>query len=179
MATEGKSLDLDSYEVCEEKSLDKNTVCEEKPLDKNEDEFDPTEFLEALKLFDIHGTGVIYTSELGDMMRSHGQNPTPEELLELIEKVHAKDRKDIDFPEFLTIMAERIFDEKTMKDLATAYDVFDKNCNGYLSLKELEDVINNLGEKLSKEEIAKKLKDGDINKDGKITFEGFKLAILS
>ena len=45
------------------------------------------EFREAFLLFDKDGDGTITTIELGTVMRSLGQNPTEEELQEMINEV--------------------------------------------------------------------------------------------
>lgn len=46
-----------------------------------------TEFKAAFDMFDTDGGGDISTKELGTVMRMLGQNPTREELAEIIEEV--------------------------------------------------------------------------------------------
>lgn len=45
------------------------------------------EFLEAFEIFDKDGDGTISTDELGLVLRSIGQNPTSDELKDLIKMV--------------------------------------------------------------------------------------------
>ena len=52
------------------------------------------EFREAFSLFDRDGDGTITTKELGTVMKSLGQNPTDQELLEMIEEVDADGEQD-------------------------------------------------------------------------------------
>lgn len=47
----------------------------------------PLDFKEAFSLFDKSGTGYITTKELGNLMRTLGQNPTEEELQDIINDV--------------------------------------------------------------------------------------------
>ena len=47
------------------------------------------EFKEAFSLFDKDGDGTITTKELGTVMRSLGQNPTEQELQDMINEVDA------------------------------------------------------------------------------------------
>ena len=46
-----------------------------------------SEIHEAFQLFDKDGSGVISTKELGMAMRSLGQNPTEDQLMEMINEV--------------------------------------------------------------------------------------------
>jgi len=66
------------------------------------------EFKEAFALFDKDGDGSITTKELGTVMRSLGQNPTEAELQDMINEVDSDQNGDIDFGEFLTMMAKKV-----------------------------------------------------------------------
>ena len=55
---------------------------------------DDSELKEAFSLFDKDGDGTISTKELGTVMRSLGQNPTSQELQDMINEVDA----DGEFP---------------------------------------------------------------------------------
>ena len=46
-----------------------------------------TEFREAFSLFDKDGDGTITTKELGTVMRSLGQNPSEDELQDMVNEV--------------------------------------------------------------------------------------------
>ena len=63
------------------------------------------EFKETFCLFDKDGDGTITTKDLGNVMRSLGQNPTEAELQEMINEVDADGVGAIDFPQFLVLMA--------------------------------------------------------------------------
>ncbi|KAI8391189.1 uncharacterized protein BYT42DRAFT_555980 [Radiomyces spectabilis] len=62
-------------------------------------------------------------------------------------------------------------------ELMECFKAFDKNQDGQISRKELEEVLNKLGEKLSPDEIKNMMEDADTNKDGYIDFEEFKKII--
>jgi Ca2+-binding EF-hand superfamily protein len=51
--------------------------------------------------------GTITTKELGTVMRSLGQNPTVEELQDMINEVDADGNGTIDFPEFLNLISRK------------------------------------------------------------------------
>ena len=46
-----------------------------------------TDFQEAFRMFDGNGDGVITARELGDVMRTLGENPTEPELLDIMNEV--------------------------------------------------------------------------------------------
>eukprot|EP00058_Branchiostoma_floridae_P007764 XP_002593252.1 hypothetical protein BRAFLDRAFT_124868 [Branchiostoma floridae] len=125
-----------------------------------------SEFKEAFSLFDKDGDGVITTKELGTVMRSLGQNPTEVELTDMINEVDTDGNGTIDFPEFLTMMARKMEEVDSENELREAFQVFDKDRNGYISAAELRHVMTNLGEKLTDEEVDEMIREADIDGDG-------------
>lgn len=63
---------------------------------------------ETFKMFDKDGDGTISAKELGIVMRQLGLNPTEDELLEMIQEVDEDGNGEINFTEFLTIMAHKM-----------------------------------------------------------------------
>lgn len=57
------------------------------------------EFKEAFMMFDKDGSGTINTKELGVAMRSLGQNPTEQEILEMINEIDLDGNGIVEFPE--------------------------------------------------------------------------------
>merc|ERR1712187_257583 len=70
--------------------------------------------------------GTITTKQLGTIMRSLGQNPTPAELQDMINEVDADGNGTIDFPEFLSLMARKMKDTDCEEELIEAFKVFDR-----------------------------------------------------
>jgi hypothetical protein len=85
----------------------------------------------------------------------------------------------IDFPEFLTLMARKMKDTDSEKDILEAFRVFDKDCNGLISAAELPHIMNSLGEKLTDDEIDEMLQEADIDGDGYINYENFVRMMMS
>ncbi|XP_053388872.1 uncharacterized protein LOC123524074 [Mercenaria mercenaria] len=132
------------------------------------------EFKEAFALFDKDASGTISTEELGTVMRSLGQNPTDTELRDMINEVDIDGNGEIDFGEFLEMMAKRCHDHPDpQRELREAFNVFDKDGDGFISAEELRVVMTNLGEKLTKKEVDEMLREADINGDGKIDYDEF------
>jgi calmodulin len=68
--------------------------------------------------------------------------------------------------------------EKTMKEadidqkILDAFREFDKDGNGFISAAELRQVMTNLGEKLTDEEVDEIMKEADTDGDGQINYKG-------
>merc|ERR1711976_83056 len=137
------------------------------------------EFKEAFSLFDKDGDGTITTKELGTVMRSLGQNPTEAELQDMINEVDADGNGDIDFPEFLTMMARKMKETDSEDEIKEAFKVFDKDGNGFISGAELRHVMTNLGEKLTDEEVDEMIREADIDGDGQVNYEEFVKMMMS
>ena len=88
------------------------------------------EFKEAFTLFDKDGDGTISTKELETVMTSLGQKPTLAELEMMIKEVDIDGNGEIDFGEFLTMMAKKLKETDLEEDIREAFRVFDKQNSG-------------------------------------------------
>jgi len=59
------------------------------------------------------------------------------------------------------------------QELREAFKVFDKNGDGKISAEELKEVMGNLGETLTEDEIGQMIMEADTNKDGYVDYEEF------
>ncbi|MED6145816.1 translation elongation factor EF1B gamma [Stylosanthes scabra] len=129
---------------------------------------------EAFGLFDKDGDGCITVEELATVIRSLDQNPSEEELQDMITEVDADGNGTIEFDEFLNLMAKKIKDtDDAEEELKEAFKVFDKDQNGFISASELRHVMINLGEKLTDEEVEQMIKEADLDGDGQVNYDEF------
>ena len=79
----------------------------------------------------------------------------------------------IEFPEFCKHMKSQYKspDEKS-EELKAAFQIFDKDDNKFISADELMNLMKNLGDCLTEEEAQAMIDVADINKDGKIDYNG-------
>jgi calmodulin len=81
-------------------------------------------FKEQFSLFDEDGDGTVNTKELGTVLRALGQNPTKQEIQEMINEVDDDGSGEIEFAEFCKLMEKRaaLFDdhEEELKEVALA-----------------------------------------------------------
>uniref|UniRef100_A0A8C8RKG8 Troponin C, slow skeletal and cardiac muscles n=1 Tax=Pelusios castaneus TaxID=367368 RepID=A0A8C8RKG8_9SAUR len=136
----------------------------------------PLEFKAAFDIFVLGAEdGCISTKELGKVMRMLGQNPTPEELQEMIDEVDEDGSGTVDFDEFLVMMVRCMKDDskgKSEEELSDLFRMFDKNADGYIDLDELKIMLQATGETITEDDIEELMKDGDKNNDGKIDYDG-------
>ena len=67
---------------------------------------------------------------------------------------------------------EELSDEK-LTELRAAFDVFDKDKSGSISIKELGTMLRTFGQNLTKLELIKMIEEIDENKDGTVDFKEF------
>ena len=82
----------------------------EASMDENNLEFNFTpeqiaEFRQAFDLFDLDGNGTISAGELSNVMGAIGHNPTHEELMEMINEGDVNGDNELEFKEFVAMMA--------------------------------------------------------------------------
>lgn len=63
--------------------------------------------------------------------------------------------------------------ENAEEEMREAFQIFDSDGNGKITSEELRLIMENLGEKLTDEEIDDMVKEADIDGDGEINYEEF------
>ena len=136
------------------------------------------EYKEAFQLFDKDNDGKITEEELGIVMRALGCNPTEQDIKDIVSE-HVKDEsRKVDEPTFELIMSKKNKEVDNTDEIKKAFDIFDKEQNGYISASELKHVLTTLGEKLSEQEVDDLLKEIGVQ-EGLINIEDFIKLITS
>jgi len=128
------------------------------------------EYKQTFDMFDTDQSGRISTAELGQVMEQLGQHPTETDLQAMVSEVDTDGDGEINFEEFLLMMAKK---ENDNDEIRAAFEIFDKNHDGFISPTELRTVMESLGEVLSEEDIDVMMKGADQNGDGQVSFEEF------
>lgn len=131
------------------------------------------EFREAFSLFDKDGDGTMTTKELGTVMRSFGLDPSQKELIEMVAEVDVDGNGEIDFEEFLMMMAKKMNDVDHEAEIKEAFEIFDREGSGFVTHADLKHAMYQLGEKLTDEEVSEMLKEAETEKAGKMTWKEF------
>merc|ERR1711997_1046624 len=136
------------------------------------------EFKEAFDEFDKDKSGTISPEELLGVLRAMGQNPTEDELLNLVLEVDIDGNGTIEFEEFLSMMKQKANEVDEEADLREAFKIFDRDKDGYISMKELKKVANMLGTMLTKEEVEEFMAEADSDGNGKLDYDEFVKMLL-
>ncbi|KAK5210815.1 hypothetical protein LTR47_001536 [Exophiala xenobiotica] len=130
-------------------------------------------FKDVFALFDKDSSGTITAHELGEIMRSLGQNPSDSELQDMINEVDIDNSGSIDFEEFLKMMNTNVKAHHFADETRAAFNVFDKDGSGTISAEELRQVMKSLGENLTDAEIDEMIAEADKDRNGTIDYEEF------
>eukprot|EP00612_Vaucheria_litorea_P002478 CAMPEP_0171459286 /NCGR_PEP_ID=MMETSP0945-20130129/4630_1 /TAXON_ID=109269 /ORGANISM="Vaucheria litorea, Strain CCMP2940" /LENGTH=149 /DNA_ID=CAMNT_0011985273 /DNA_START=27 /DNA_END=476 /DNA_ORIENTATION=- len=129
---------------------------------------------DAFSIFDKDGNGTISTSEIAQVMRSMNQNPSEEEIQQMISEVDSDGSGNIDFDEFLRMMAKSMNEERNAdEEMLAAFQVFDRDGNGLISIDELKQVMIELDQQLTNTQLEELVKQADVNGDGQINYLEF------
>lgn len=80
---------------------------------------------------------------------------------------------NIEFPEFVTMMAKKIKDIDVEEELVEAFRVLDREGNGMVTLKDLKSALTGHGDKMTAQEIEEIMKDAQVDEDGQFNYEDF------
>ena len=111
------------------------------------------ELRQAFNLFDTAGEGTIHADEVRVALRVLGFNPTIEELRNMIAKVDINQTGRIDFNQFTMILLKKISEAQPNESLIRSFNNLDIDMDGYVSLQDLTEVAQTLGEDLSQDEL--------------------------
>ncbi|CAF4523426.1 unnamed protein product, partial [Rotaria socialis] len=103
-----------------------------------------------------------------------GYNVPESELTTLINQLDMDKSGTIEFEEYLSFMLTFIKKNITTEDnLKDAFNLFDQNNDGYIETKDLREIMTNLGERITDEDIDEMMREADIDKDFKVNFYEF------
>jgi Ca2+-binding EF-hand superfamily protein len=83
--------------------------------------------------------------ELGNVMRSLGQNPSEDEVTDMIKKVDPDNNGEITLEKFLDIVKFKMENISEDEEIEQTFKVFDKSESGYISAEDLAEVMKSLG----------------------------------
>ncbi|CAM6094646.1 unnamed protein product [Calypogeia fissa] len=135
------------------------------------------ELVDAFKVFDRNGDGKISVGELGEVLRSLGDDISDEDLQLMVDAVDIDGDGFIDLQEFIDLNKVAVDGAGTAArsdELRAAFHVFDVDNNNYISADELHQVLSRLGQQSLTIEECNRMIDGvDADGDGLVDFAEF------
>jgi len=136
------------------------------------------EFKQAFDIFDADGGGDISTRELGRVMKLLGQNPSPDQLAQIVQEVDTDGSGSIDFDEFLVMMVMQMKEEKKGEEehvLRDCFRLFDDDGDNYIDYPEFKMALESIGDmanpRIESWEIECLFADADRNGDARIDID--------
>ncbi|PIN19293.1 Calmodulin and related proteins (EF-Hand superfamily) [Handroanthus impetiginosus] len=122
--------------------------------------------------FDANGDGRISMTELGAILNGLGSTTPADEVARIMSELDTDGDGFIDLNEFKAFHCGGSDDNN--KELREAFDLYDKDKNGKISVSELHSVLRSLGEKCSLKDCRRMISSVDVDGDGCVNFEEFK-----
>ena len=135
-----------------------------------------SEYREIFDSYDINKNGKIERKEMKIILKKLGKNGTQEEIDEIWRAMNKIDSDStISFDDFIEFINRFNLTKNSMStdDIINAFQIFDRNHDGTISINEFKHILMDLGQKLSEEEVEEIFQDIDFNEDGKINYREF------
>lgn len=137
----------------------------------------------CFNMFDFKDQGFLSADDLDDILRGMGFRPSKEELKEILEEIDEDGSGEIEFEEFCQLCAKFLIeepDEETMKaELKEAFRVYDKEANGFITTDTLREIISELDQRLTTEDLDGIIEEIDEDGSGTMDFDEFCQMMMS
>ncbi|KAJ7526119.1 hypothetical protein O6H91_17G082400 [Diphasiastrum complanatum] len=150
----------------------------------NDSDSELDEFCKIFKIFDRNGDGMLSTDEIVELLDKFGLKMTEKELASMMAAVDKNRNGFVDLEEFLSLYITNydegiadFIEEHDEESLKRAFRVFDQNRDGYITAKELQTVLSNLGllQDTRLVDCRNMIRGADLDGDGQINFMEFKI----
>ena len=95
------------------------------------------------------------------------------DVIKMVHELEPSNEGSVDFLLFSQLMAERYAERDPEEEIMKAFQLFDNDGSGKISLKNMRQVARELGEDLSEEELQAMIEEFDRDQDGEISQEEF------
>lgn len=129
----------------------------------------------AFNAFDQEKNGFIGTVMVGTILSMLGHNLDDQMLKEIIAEVDEDGSGEIEFEEFVTLAARFLVEEDAeavQKELKEAFRLYDKEGNGYITTGVLREILRELDDQLSKDDLDMMIEEIDSDGSGTVDFDG-------
>ncbi|XP_015265712.1 PREDICTED: caltractin-like [Gekko japonicus] len=131
------------------------------------------EIREAFDLFDKDDSGTIDVKELNVVLHTLGFETKKGDIRKMVAEIGKNDHSFINFEDFLTIIIKKMSEKDNKEEVLKAFQLFDTDGTGKISLKNLKNAISELGEDISDEELQEMIEEADRDGDGEVDQQEF------
>ncbi len=132
------------------------------------------EIREAFELFDTEGSGAVERRDLRILLRALGFEPRRDQIMRILTQAGVGPRVTrIQFREFLAVMAHLINEKEIREEMIKAFNLFDVDGTGKITIENLRHVADQLGEKMTDAELREMIEEADLDKDGAVSASEF------
>eukprot|EP00164_Ancoracysta_twista_P006823 GFYU01009572.1.p2 GENE.GFYU01009572.1~~GFYU01009572.1.p2 ORF type:complete len:195 (-),score=52.70 GFYU01009572.1:261-845(-) len=131
------------------------------------------EVREAFDLFDTDKNGQIDYHELKVALRALGFEVKKQDVLRLIAEHDRDGSGQIEFPDFLDIMTQKIGERDPLEEVQKAFRLFDDDGTGKINIRNMRRIARELGENLPDAELQAMIDEFDTDGDGELHEQDF------
>merc|ERR1712149_61771 len=120
--------------------------------------------------------GAIPAENVGNILSMMGLKVKPNALREIIEEIDEDGSGLLEFGEFCQLAAKFLVEEDEealKKELKEAFRIYDKDCMGFISTDTLKEILRELDNKLTEDDINNIIEEVDEDGSGPLDFDEF------
>eukprot|EP01117_Protostelium_nocturnum_P002312 TRINITY_DN12976_c0_g1_i1.p1 TRINITY_DN12976_c0_g1~~TRINITY_DN12976_c0_g1_i1.p1 ORF type:complete len:152 (+),score=61.63 TRINITY_DN12976_c0_g1_i1:84-539(+) len=127
---------------------------------------------ECFNVFDARKQGYLEKEQLGTVLRALGKNPTEKELKEILDDVGSE---KLDLARVKNIYKTKKMQTPQDQDqpMRNAFKALDKDNNGKIAEFELRQILGNLGDALTNQEVNALLREAKVDANGGVDYNEF------
>nr|CAH7765038.1 unnamed protein product [Callosobruchus chinensis] len=118
----------------------------------------------AFDTFDVEKKGSIGTVMIGTILSMLGVQTTEQMLADIINEVDEDGSGELEFEEFVTLASRFMVEEDAeamQQELKEAFRLYDKEGNGYITTSTLKEILKELDDKLTSDELDMMIQEID------------------
>ncbi|XP_045123605.1 troponin C, isotype gamma-like isoform X1 [Portunus trituberculatus] len=130
----------------------------------------------AFDSFDTDKKGAITTETVGTILRMMGVKISEKNLQEVIAETDVDGSGELEFEEFVELAAKFLIeeDEEALKEeLREAFRIYDKGGDGYITTDTLREILRELDNRLTEEDLDGIIEEVDEDGSGTLDFDEF------
>ncbi|KAL1498073.1 hypothetical protein ABEB36_008930 [Hypothenemus hampei] len=130
----------------------------------------------AFDTFDVEKKGSIGVVMIGTILSMLGVQTTDKILAEIIAEVDEDGSGELEFEEFVTLASRFMVEEDAeamQQELKEAFRLYDKEGNGYITTSTLKEILKELDDKLTSDELDMIIAEIDTDGSGTVDYDEF------